>query len=72
MAFNFTFVQPLGNRGRHMNFLNNDIVNIIVGLFLFDGLLFARLIIQHHLRMRISIIIILVINIIVVVFYMNM
>jgi hypothetical protein len=55
-----------------MNFLNNDIVNIIVGLFLFDGLLFARLIIQHHLRMRISIIIIAVINIIVVVFYFNM
>jgi hypothetical protein len=55
-----------------MNFLNNDLIHIIIGLFLLDGLLFARLIIQHRLRMHISIVIIIIINIIVILFYINM
>ena len=55
-----------------MNFINNDIVYIIIGLLFIDGLLLARLIIQHHLRIHISIIIIIIIDIIVILFYINM
>ena len=44
-----------------------DIVAIIAVLFLIDGLLFSRLVIQHHFKIYISIIIIFIIDIIVII-----